>query len=133
MAEPIWLTRSMVERHHSEQIRAHGGQQGLRDAGLLDSALARPRNVWAYEPDTPLAALAAEYGFGLAKNHAFVDGNKRIAFVAMNVFLILNGAEIEAPEPEVVSVILSLAEGTLDRAALADWLRSVIRPFSLDE
>jgi death-on-curing protein len=97
MDEPLWLTRAIVEVLHEEQIREHGGQHGLRDEGLLESALTRPRHRWSYEPETDLAALAAEYGVGLAKNYAFLDGNKRTAFVAANVFLILNGFEIEAP------------------------------------
>ena len=129
MAEPVWLNRTILEALHADQIREHGGQLGLRDLGLLESALARAQHVWTYEPSTDLPALAAEYGFGLAKNHAFVDGNKRIAFVAMNVFLILNGWEIDAPEPEVVATILRVAEGEMDRTALAAWLRVVIKPY----
>src|SRR5206468_2708770 len=125
MPEPVALTRSIIEALHADQIREHGGQLGLRDLGLFESALARPQNLWAYESDVDLQALAAEYGFGLAKNHAFLDGNKRIAFVAMNVYLILNGLEIETPEPNVVATMLSVAEGRLDRAGLATWLRSV--------
>jgi len=116
----------MVEAMHTDQIREHGGQPGLRDDALLDSALARPRNVRAHAPCVDLAALAAEYGFGLAKNHAFLDGNKRIAFVATNVFLILNGFEIEVPEPAAVDVMLRVADGRLDRDGFAAWLREVI-------
>jgi death-on-curing protein len=130
--EPVWLTRTVLEALHTNQIREHGGQPGLRDTGLLESALARARNVWAYEETSDLQALADEYAFGLAKNHAFIDGNKRIAFVAMNVFLILNGLEIDAPEPEVVSTMLGVAEGKIDRAALAEWLRLVTRPYQLE-
>ena|SRR5688572_27439210 len=118
---------------HADQIREHGGQLGLRDPGLLESALARPQHVWAYEESADLQALAAEYGFGLAKNHAFIDGNKRIAFVAMDVFLILNGLEIEAPEAEVVATMLGVAEGKIDRTALAVWLRTVTRPYRLEK
>jgi death-on-curing protein len=129
VAEPVGLSRPVLEALHADQIREHGGQLGLRDPGLLESALARPQNVWSYETGADVQALAAEYGFGLAKNHAFVDGNKRIAFVAMNVFLILNGREIEAPEPEVVATMLAVAEGRIDRAALAEWLRTVTRPY----
>ena len=101
---------------------------GLRDEGLLESALARPRHAWAYreeEVDLP----AAEYAFGLIKNHAFLDGNKRIGFVAANVFLLLNGFEIEAGEPEAVDAVLRVADGRLDKDGLAAWIRSSIRTF----
>ena len=128
-SEPTWLSRAIVEALQADQIREHGGQLGLRDAGLLESALARPQHVWNYNQDADLAGLAAEYGFGLAKNHAFLDGNKRIAFVAMNVFLILNGYEIEAPEPAVVDTMLRVADGTDGVDDLAVWLRSVIVPY----
>ena len=129
MPEPVWLTRGVIEALHADQIREHGGQLGLRDVGLLESALARPRHRWAYESATDLHSLAADYGFGLAKNHAFLDGNKRIAFVAMNVFLLLNGLEIETPEPDVVSTMLGVAEGRVDQARLATWLRTVSIPY----
>jgi death on curing protein len=127
--EPVWLSRPIVEALHADQVREHGGQLGLRDIGLLESALARPQNVWTYEPDADLAALAAEYGFGLARNHAFLDGNKRVAFVATNVFLIMNGLEIEAPEPEVVNTMLRVAEGRMDCDAYAAWIRTVSVPY----
>jgi len=127
--EPVWLTRTMVEAAQADQIREHGGQHGLRDDGLLESALARPQHVWSYEANADLASLAAEYGFGLAKNHAFLDGNKRIAFVATNIFLILNGHEIEAAEPEVVDTMLRVADGRLSRDRFAEWIRGVIVPF----
>jgi death-on-curing protein len=127
--EPLWLSRPIVEALHADQVREHGGQLGLRDAGLLESALARPKNVWTYEPDADLAALAAEYGFGLARNHAFLDGNKRVAFVATNVFLIMNGLEIEAPEPQVVDTMLRVAQGDLDCDAFAAWIRTVSMPY----
>ena len=126
MREPIWLTRAIVEAAQADQIREHGGQPGLRDAGLLESALARPQHLWSYEADVDLAALAAEYGFGLAKNHAFLDGNKRIAFVATNIFLILNGYEIDAPEPEVVDTMLRIADGRLSRNRFAAWIQAVM-------
>lgn len=125
LEEPRWLPRLAIEAAHADQIRTHGGQLGLRDEGLLESALARPRQRWNYDREADLAALAAAYGFGLVKNHAFLDGNKRIGFVAMNMFLILNGLEIQAPEPEVVEVVLDVAAGRLDEDALARWIRSV--------
>lgn len=130
MEEPVWLSRPVVEALHADQVREHGGQLGLRDPGLLESALARPQHVWAYETDVDLAMLAAEYGFGLAKNHAFLDGNKRVAFVATNVFLILNGFEIEAPEPEVVDTILRVADGRMSRGKFAEWVRTAMVPYS---
>lgn len=130
MDEPIWLSRPVVETLHADQVREHGGQLGLRDVGLLESALARPQHVWTYERDADLTALAAEYGFGLARNHAFLDGNKRVAFVATNVFLIINDLEIEAPEPEVVDTMLRVAEGRMDCDALAAWIRRVSVPYT---
>lgn len=126
MDEPVWLNRTIIEAIHADQIREHGGRPGLRDAAVLESALARARQRWTYEPSSTLPRLAAEYGFGLVKGHPFVDGNKRAAFSAMNVFLLLNGSEIEAPEPEVVDVMVRLAAGELDADGLADWLASVV-------
>jgi death on curing protein len=128
--EPVWLSRLIVEAIHSDQVREHGGQAGLRDEGLLEPALARPRHVWGYEPDVGLPRLAAEYGFGLARNQAFLDGNKRTAFVAMNVFLILNGSEIEAAEAEAVNVMLRLAAGSLDLDGLVQWVAATVVPYS---
>jgi death-on-curing protein len=118
----------MVEAMHADQVREHGGQLGLRDAALLESALARPQHVWSYESDADLARLAAEYAFGLAKNHPFLDGNKRLAFVAANVFLILNGFEIDAAEPAVVDVLFRLADGRLSRPKFAEWVRARMIP-----
>jgi death on curing protein len=115
---------------HADQVREHGGQAGLRDEGLLESALARPRHVWSYDPDAGLPRLAAEYGYGLARNHAFLDGNKRTAFVAMNVFLILNGYEIETAEAETVDVMLRLAAGSLDLDGLVQWIEAAVVPYS---
>ncbi len=131
MDEPNWLTRAMVEAAHFDQVREHGGLPGVHDDGLLESALARPRHRWSFDPQTDLASLAASYGFGLARNHPFMDGNKRIGFVAMNMFLLVNGYKIEAPEPEVIAVMLQVADGTLDEPGLVDWVRSVMVPFAL--
>ena len=129
MDEPRWLSRALIEALHADQLREHGGAMGLRDPGLLESALAQPQHVWSYEPDADLAMIAAEYGVGLAKNHAFLDGNKRIAFVATNVFLILNGFEIEALETEVVDAILRIADGRMNRAGFAAWIRAAMMPY----
>jgi death-on-curing protein len=118
------VSRAAVRAIHADQIREHGGSLGLRDAGLLESALERPRHRWHYEPTSDLMRLAAAYGYGLARNHAFIDGNKRVAFQVMYVFLGLNGYRISAPEPEVVAIMLSVADGRTDEQALADWLRA---------
>ncbi|MDZ7779793.1 MAG: type II toxin-antitoxin system death-on-curing family toxin [Gemmatimonadota bacterium] len=124
--EPIWVPRAAVEAAHADQIRTHGGQLGLRDEGLLDSALARPQHRWRYESDSDFAVFAASYGFGLIKNHPFVDGNKRIGFLTANMFLILNGHQIEAPEPQVVDIVLRVADGSLSESEFATWIRSVL-------
>ena len=114
----------IAEAVHFDSIRSHGGLPGLRDENALESALARPRQRFAYEPQSDLASLAAAYGFGIARNHPFNDGNKRVAFVVMGVFLGLNGFEIEAPESEVVTMMLDLAAGESSEQQLAEWLRS---------
>ncbi len=113
----------MIRAIHTTQVQEHGGSLGLRDQGLLDSALDRPRNRFHYDPETDLVDLAASYGFGLARNHPFVDGNKRVAFQAMYVFLGLNGLRLEADEAEVVRLILALAAGDVPEPDLATWLR----------
>jgi death on curing protein len=121
--EPRWLSATMIRAIHNSQVQDHGGSLGLRDQGLLDSALDRPRNRFHYSSEADIFDLAAAYGFGLARNHPFVDGNKRVAFQAMYVFLGLNGFRIEAEEPEVVRLVLALAGGDLPEPELADWLR----------
>jgi death on curing protein len=121
--EPRWLNTTMIRAIHTSQVQKHGGSLGLRDQGLLDSALDRPRNRFHYESEADLFDLAASYGFRLARNHPFVDGNTRVAFQAMYVFLGLNGLRIEAEEPDVVRLILALAAGDLPEPELADWLR----------
>jgi death-on-curing protein len=128
VTEPRWLSPVYILSIHADQIQAHGGSLGIRDRGLLESALERPRNRFHYDPEADLPALAAAYGFGISSNHPFVDGNKRVAFQAMYLFLGLNGFRIDAPEEEVVALILSLASGDLDEPALADWLRSHVSP-----
>jgi death on curing protein len=126
--EPRWVDRLVVEAVHLDLIREHGGMPSLRDERALESALARAQQRFAYEPATDMAGMAAAYGHGLARSHPFNDGNKRIAFVTMAVFLGLNGFDIEAPETEVVTAILGLAAGELDEEELAEWLRSHLRP-----
>ncbi len=121
MKRPRWLSKSVVLAIHGELLVEHGGPGGVRDEGALESALARPRNALAYG-SAGLAELAAAYGFGLARNHSFVDGNKRVALAAMDVFLQLNGHELAVTEPEAVVVIRDLAAGRLTETALAAWV-----------
>lgn len=127
--EPDWLDRPILEALHADQILEHGGSIGIRDVGLLESALARACQKWHYDPTTDLAALAAAYAFGLAKNHPFIDGNKRAALVAAYTFLAINGLELEAPEPEAVAMIVGIADGSLAEEGLASWIRSHVVPW----
>ncbi len=127
--EPTWLNRPILEALHADQVREHGGSLGIRDEGLLESALARPQQKWHYEPHADLATLSAAYAFGIAKNHPFVDGNKRAALVAAYTFLAINGFELEAPEPETVAAILGTADGSISEEALAAWIRSHLIPW----
>jgi death on curing protein len=117
-----WVDKSALLLLHGESLAEHGGSPGLRDEGLLDSALARPLNRLAYG-DADFAELAAAYGVGIAKNHPFVDGNKRAAFLAVGLFLGLNGYRLCVSQAEATAVILALAASELDEAAFADWLR----------
>ena len=120
--EPRWLTLDEVKTAQEKQLRRFGGPGGVRDEGLLLSALDRPRNKFGYG-DTDLASLAAAYAFGLARNHAFIDGNKRIAFVAMMAFLRLNGVRF-APDPaQATAIVLALAAGEVSEESLARWVR----------
>lgn len=123
MKEPRWLSRSILGVIHRNQIREHGGRLGIRDEGLIQSALDRPRNKWAYEEAADLADLAAAYGYGLVANHGFVDGNKRVAFMAAYTFLGVNDRDLDAPEPEVVRVMLDLAASELTESEFAGWIR----------
>lgn len=120
--EPRWLTRTALAAIHSAQIREHGGTLGVRDENLIESALARPRQKWNYDGDTDVATPAAAYAFGLARNHGFIDGNKRAAFMAAYSFLGLNGYDFEAAEPDVVATIECVATGRLSEAKLAEWI-----------
>jgi death on curing protein len=119
--EPLWLTYDQVIAIHSRQLRRFGGAAGLRDDGLLRSALDRPLNKWQYE-QASLAALAASYAYGLAKNHAFVDGNKRIAFMTMVTFLRKNGVKFAPDQAQATKIILALAAGEVSEEALARWI-----------
>jgi len=119
--EPLWISKSSVLVAHSKQLKEHGGSDGIRDENLLDSALAKPRNVFAYEEDADLFRLAASYAFGIARNHAFVDGNKRTALAVSGAFLVRNGWDIDAPREELYTVFLNLADGSLSESDLAAW------------
>ena len=121
-----WVRIDAVLAMHKRQIAEHGGGDGVRDIGLLESALARPQNIAVYEPDADIARLAAAYAFGIAKNHPFVDGNKRTALVACRTFLILNGYQLNATPTDKYLTFLSLAEGSLSEEDLADGLRDRI-------
>ena len=121
-----WLDEALIHAVHDEQLAEHGGGSGVRDVNLLESALARPEQLAHYgAPDA--ADLAASYGFGISRNHPFVDGNKRTAFVAVELFLALNGFELTASDADCVVNMLNLAAGKLPEAAFAEWIRQNLR------
>lgn len=121
----VWLDPAVIDAVHEEQIAEHGGMSGVRDANGLASALAKPQQLAAYgRPD--VADLAAAYGYGLARNHPFIDGNKRTAFVAVELFLALNGHELLASDADCVLTMLGVAAGEIDEATFADWIRANI-------
>jgi len=122
-AEPIWLTRIVVDAIHNDQLREHGGLPGIRDENGPESALARPEQKWHYAHTTDVPVLAAAYAFGLVKNHPYRDGNKRIGFLAMVTFLGINGHGLAATDAEVVTEIVALADGGVSEEALAGWIR----------
>jgi death on curing protein len=127
MTKIVWLLEETLTAIHHRQIAEHGGSEGLRDEGLLLSALARPQNLLAYgEPAPDLASLAAAYAYGIARNHPFVDGNKRTALVAARTFLILNAVDLKATQDDKVLTFLNLAEGAISEEELADWIRKRI-------
>lgn len=125
--EPKWIDKRALLLLHEESLSAFGGARGLRDAGLLDSALDRARNQFLYEKDADLAALAAAYGFGLAKNHPFVDGNKRAAFLGLGLFLAINGKRLRVEQVDAIRTVLALAAGEIDEKQLAEWIRANLR------
>jgi death on curing protein len=124
--EPLWLSRTVVDAIHTDQIREHGGLLGLRDENALESALARPQQKWTYEPEADLASLGAAYAFGLARNHPYNDGNKRVALLAMLTFVSINGCDVEADDRVVLTTMLALAAGRITEATLAAWLRTCL-------
>lgn len=123
----VWIEKQLAIAIHERQLAEHGGGSGVRDESLLDSALARPQQLRAYgDPPPDIADLAASLAFGLARNHPFVDGNKRTAAVACETFIVLNGGTLNADDPELYPQYLALAEGNLSEAEFADWLRQHI-------
>jgi death on curing protein len=125
MADIIWLLEETILAIHQRQIAEHGGSGGLRDEGLLISAIARPQQLLAYgQPPPDLASLAAAYAYGIARNHPFVDGNKRTALVAARTFLLLNGVNVQAAQVDKWLTVLRLAEGSLTEEGLGEWIRS---------
>lgn len=118
----IWITERQARAIHSKQLALFGGAAGILDEGKLSSALARPKHLYTYHPDASLYELAASLGWGLVKNHPFVDGNKRTAFVVMAVFLKVNGVDLRVPETEVVTTMLALADGSMSESELVVWL-----------
>jgi death-on-curing protein len=125
----IWIDAQVLRAVHEAQLSEHGGGAGVRDLGLFESALARPQQLASYGAPPPDAAdLAAAYGFGLARNHPFVDGNKRTAFVAVELFLLLNGQRLAASDADCVMTMLALAAGELTESDFAAWLRRQLLP-----
>lgn len=123
MSEPRWLSELSVVLLHAESLAEHGGGEGLRDGGLLQSALARARNLYSYEGITEIERLAAAYGFGIARNHPFLDGNKRAAFLVIGLFLLRNGYALEADEAEATRTMFAVASGVLSEEELVVWVR----------
>ena len=126
MRKPVWLNQRAFVLLHAESLAEHGGLWGLRDEAALESALARPRDVYAYERGIDVARLAAAYGFGLVRGHPFNDGNKRAGFLALGLFLELNGFELDVEEVNAVKTMVDLAAGNLTEKALAEWIRARI-------
>jgi len=127
MKDPRWLTLAMASALHRESIARFGGSDGVRDLGLLESALARPQNRFAYESDATVFGLAADYCLGIVRNHPFVDGNKRTSVLAAAVFLSLNGDDFDPPETSIVQMIVGLASGQVEAEVLTWWFREFSR------
>lgn len=122
--EPIWVEKQAIIALHDRSLALHGGPSGIRDEGLLESALQRPMNRFFYEDETSIAVLAATYAVGVASNHPFVDGNKRAAYQALILFLSLNGTPLEAQPVDAINTMLGVAAGKIDIDALAAWVRA---------
>lgn len=123
-----WISKRALLLLHDESLAEHGGASGIRDEGLLESALMRPENMLAYEDQRDLATLAAAYAYGLAKNHPFIDGNKRAAFLGAGLFLALNGHRLVAAQADATLQVLALAASEIAETAFADWLRAHLAP-----
>ena len=122
--KPVWIKEELVIAIHARQIAEHGGSAGIRDKSLLQSALTRSQQLYAYgDPSPDMAALAASLAYGISKNHPFIDGNKRMAAVLCELFIVINGMGLEASDQEMLSVFMALAEGSLNENQLADWIR----------
>ncbi len=125
MTEPKWISDAVVHAVHRRQIAEHGGMDGVRDAGLLESALSKPKNLFYYaDPKPSIPEIAAAYAYGIARNHAFVDGNKRTALVVCRLFLALNGVEFVATAAEKYQIFMALAAGEITEEELANWISS---------
>jgi len=122
VTEPKWIGKKAILLLHEESLSEFGGARGLRDEGLLESALARPQNIYAYNPAATLPELAASYGYGIAKNHAFVDGNKRAAFLSIGLFLAINGRRLIAPQVDAIETMLAVAAGKMTEEELSLWI-----------
>jgi death on curing protein len=128
MSDPIWIDRKALEDLHGRSLQEFGGPSGIRDDNLFESALARPQNLYAYTGVNDVPLLAASYAFGLAKNHAFVDGNKRVAFHATVLFLALNGFRLQADHADIILKFFALAAGDVTEDQLATWIRDHMVP-----
>jgi death on curing protein len=126
--EPVWLDRDSVIAFHEESLQRFGGPSGVRDRTMLDSALARPQNKHAYAAEFDLAGLAAAYAYGIARNHPFIDGNKRAAYLAMEVFLIISGFDLDVADEDAIAAFLGLAAGEVGEEELAAWIRERMAP-----
>lgn len=124
MTEPLWLKREWVDAIHFKQLQRFGGQYGVRDANVIESAVARPRHKWLYDDERDLAVLAAAYGYGLARNHGYTDGNKRVGIAATGVFLSINGRRLVANEADIVRVMNAVAAGEMGEAEFVEWVRA---------
>jgi death-on-curing protein len=121
-AEPRWVSKKALLLLHEESLAEFGGARGLENEGLVDSALARPRNTYSYRPESTVAELAASCAYGLARNHAFVDGNKRVAFLSIGIFLAINGYKLVADQLDAIQTMVAVAAGEIDERGLAAWI-----------
>lgn len=134
ISEPLWISETFALAVHDRQLAEHGGSEGVRDAGMLASALARPQQLFSYGgPDVDIPGLAASYAFGIARNHPFVDGNKRTAYVVCRAFLVLNDWDFADTMSDRYPVFLGLAAGEIEEDELAAWLRERVRPLGVNE